>query len=171
MNRRIEEIRRDVGLSQEAFGERLNVSMNYVWMIENGKRIPSERLIKSICREFGVNEEWLRTGEGEMLSPSEEFDLAEYAKSKGATDLELRIVKAYFALPEDVRRAVMQSLSKTFRDAFPEPAAEPRNVHDWTRAEMDAEYTRQADAEEADRKKGTDATSTGSPRESGADCA
>ena len=40
---------------------------NFVWMIEKGQRIPSDRTISDICREFGVNETWLRTGAGEMF--------------------------------------------------------------------------------------------------------
>ncbi len=177
MNRRIEEIRRDAGLSQETFGERLNVSMNYVWMIENGKRVPSERLIKSICREFGIREEWLRDGTGPMkeekprdIALAEELDKLITA---GSDDFRKALVAWLVRMPPEHWQALETITRDLLRDMrnLSEPAPAPRNVHDWTRAEMDAEYKRQADAEEADRKKGTDATSTGSPRESGADCA
>lgn len=66
MNTRIKEVRLAANLAQAAFGEALGLSQNYIWMIETGKREPSERTIRDICREYGVNENWLRTGEGEM---------------------------------------------------------------------------------------------------------
>lgn len=66
MNDRIALVRKATGLTQEKFGERLGLSRNFMWMIENGTRTPSDRTIGDICREFNVNETWLRTGEGEM---------------------------------------------------------------------------------------------------------
>jgi transcriptional regulator with XRE-family HTH domain len=68
LSERISEIRKHAGLSQGAFGDRINLSRNFVWMLENGKRLPSDRTIADICREFNVNEQWLRTGQGDMLS-------------------------------------------------------------------------------------------------------
>lgn len=67
MNSRIKAIRAHVKLSQAEFGAKINVSQNYIWMIEKGERIPSDRTIADICREFNVSEEWLRTGEGDMM--------------------------------------------------------------------------------------------------------
>lgn len=67
MKSRIAALRKNLGLTQAAFSKRINLSQNYVWMIEAGERIPGDRTISDICREFDVNEEWLRTGEGEMF--------------------------------------------------------------------------------------------------------
>ena len=68
MNGRISLIRKEAGLTQEEFGEKIGgLSRNYVWMMEKGDRIPSDRTISDICRIFGVNEEWLRTGKGDRL--------------------------------------------------------------------------------------------------------
>lgn len=69
MNERIKKIRQDnnIDLSQEAFGKRLGVTGTAISRIENGNRAPSEQIILSICREFRVNEIWLRTGEGKMF--------------------------------------------------------------------------------------------------------
>ena len=63
MNTRIEYVRTHEGLTQEQFAARIGLSRNYLWMLENGSRVPSDRTIKDICREFKVNEKWLRTGE------------------------------------------------------------------------------------------------------------
>ena len=65
MNERVKWLRANLGLTQTDFGSRINISQNYVWMIEKGERVPGERTIKDICREFSVNEEWLRSGIGE----------------------------------------------------------------------------------------------------------
>lgn len=65
MNERIKTLRLDLSLTQSEFGEKLGISQNYVWMIEKGDRVPSDRTVADICRVFGVNEDWLRTGQGE----------------------------------------------------------------------------------------------------------
>jgi transcriptional regulator with XRE-family HTH domain len=64
---RIREIRRRASLTQRDFGERLGVAGGYVSAIEHDNNPPSDLLIKAICREFGVYEDWLRTGKGPML--------------------------------------------------------------------------------------------------------
>ena len=64
MNERIKSIRQRNKLSQEAFGERLGITKSSVSLLESGKNNPSEQTIMLICREFSVNEVWLRTGEG-----------------------------------------------------------------------------------------------------------
>lgn len=69
MNNRIALVRANSGLTQEKFAAKLGLSQNFVWMLEKGSRVPSERTISDICREFNVSEHWLRTGEGKMLLP------------------------------------------------------------------------------------------------------
>lgn len=76
INSRISSVIRASGLTKTAFGERLNVSQSHVSRLANGETAPSDRTIVDICREFGVSEHWLRTGEGEMfvrLSREEEI--------------------------------------------------------------------------------------------------
>lgn len=72
MNNRIKELRTKLlkektgkKYTQKDFADRLDLSENFIWQIEKGDRIPSDRTISDICREFGCNEVWLRTGEGE----------------------------------------------------------------------------------------------------------
>lgn len=61
---RIGKIREQIGISQEEFGTTLGVTKSTISLLETKKREPSERLLRDICREYGVNEVWLRTGEG-----------------------------------------------------------------------------------------------------------
>ena len=62
---RIREIRATLGLNQADFGKRLNLSQSAVANYEKNVRVPIDAVILSICREFGVREEWLRNGSGD----------------------------------------------------------------------------------------------------------
>lgn len=66
---RIKLVRKNANLTQTAFGERIGVKGNTVTGWETGLRAPSEAIITSICREFDVREEWLRTGKLPMRQP------------------------------------------------------------------------------------------------------
>lgn len=74
MNTRIKAVRKTLGLTLDKFGERLGISNSACSALETGKNKPSEQTIRAICREFGVNEIWLRTGAGEMFRPEEESE-------------------------------------------------------------------------------------------------
>lgn len=65
---RVKELRKQVNLTQQAFADRLNLKRNTVGSYEVNVVEPSDRTISDICREFNVNETWLRTGEGEMFN-------------------------------------------------------------------------------------------------------
>ena len=65
INTRIKELRQNLGLTQAQFSERLGLSRNYIGLIEIGDRVPSDRTVSDICREFGADETWLRTGVGD----------------------------------------------------------------------------------------------------------
>lgn len=69
MKERIKKVRKSEGLTQVEFGERIGVKGNTVTNYETGLRTPTDAVLLSICREFNVNEEWLRTGNGEMFNP------------------------------------------------------------------------------------------------------
>lgn len=62
---RIKSVRNMLNLTQQAFSERLGLKRNTIGSYEINAGVPSDRTISDICREFGVNEIWLRTGEGE----------------------------------------------------------------------------------------------------------
>ena len=69
MNERIKALRKVLGMSQDIFAEKLGLTKNYISLIENGNRNLSEQSVKVLCKEFNVNEEWLRNGTGEMFLP------------------------------------------------------------------------------------------------------
>lgn len=68
VNIKIKLLRKDLNLSQEAFGKKLGVTRTAISNIESGKRNMSEQTIKSICREFNVNSDWLKYGTGDMYN-------------------------------------------------------------------------------------------------------
>jgi transcriptional regulator with XRE-family HTH domain len=67
MRDRLKEVRKTKQLNQKAFATELGIAQNTYSLIETGKIAMSERNIKMICLTFGVSEQWLRTGEGEMF--------------------------------------------------------------------------------------------------------
>lgn len=83
MQNRIKELRKSLGLNQTEFGNKIGVTTSAISGYELGTRAPSDAIIKSICREYGVNETWLRTGAGEMRrSRSREAELGELIRSR-----------------------------------------------------------------------------------------
>lgn len=79
MDERIKQIRKTAGLTQIEFAEKIGLTRNYVAKLEIGDRAPSDRTISDICREFRVNEIWLRTGAGEPFDneASREVEMTE----------------------------------------------------------------------------------------------
>lgn len=101
MNERIKQIRTESGLNQTDFAKRISVSRSAVCKMESGENSPSEQTIKLICREFSVNENWLRTGNETMFLESKKNDMI----SKMLGD----VIKAD---ESDFKRRLVSALSK-----------------------------------------------------------
>lgn len=74
MGERLKALRIALGITQSEFARRISITRNFISLIESGLRIPSDRTIQDICREFRVDEIWLRTGEGSMFRPMSRSD-------------------------------------------------------------------------------------------------
>ncbi|CAI3543054.1 MULTISPECIES: helix-turn-helix domain-containing protein [Clostridium] len=118
INERITQLRKELNLNQEAFGKRINVTRSAISNYEKGTRNIMDRVITDICREFNVNEEWLRNGTGEMFIEPDTFSLDEYAKSKGATDYELELIKGFFDIPKNIRHEFINYFKNTMMSNF-----------------------------------------------------
>ncbi len=109
INERIRHLRKDeLDLTQSEFASKLGLKQAGVSAIERDSVAVTDRTIKAICMVFNVREEWLRTGEGEMYNQGELFSLDRFVAERGATELELAIVKAYFELDPAIRRTVLE---------------------------------------------------------------
>lgn len=81
MNDRLKKLRKALDLTQQEFADRIGVKRNSLANYETGRNTPIDAIIVSICREFNVNEEWLRTGAGDMFLPVDRnTDLARLTK-------------------------------------------------------------------------------------------
>jgi len=117
---RVKMVRDRAQLTMEQFGNRIGgVSKSTISNIENDNRNLTEHMLKSICREFDVNEKWLKTGEGDMprkLSEEEEVaalvsDLLEDGKTNPFYEIILEIVQTYNEL-SPASQKVLQEASK-----------------------------------------------------------
>lgn len=118
MHERIKKLRKEyLKLSQEAFGERLGVSRSVINNIErNCLARPDQKLslIKLMCKDFGINEEWLLYGNEPMFLASETFSLDDFAKERGMSDRELGILKAYFEIDPQLRKQFLDRFLDNF---------------------------------------------------------
>lgn len=117
-NNRIKLIRQSAGLTQMQFAERIGLSRNYIAMLEVGQREPADRTISDICREFGANEVWLRTGVGEpFASKSREAEMGELVRKLMADRPEAFRVRLITALlrfdPEGAEWQVLENIYKS----------------------------------------------------------
>jgi len=74
VNKRIKLIRTTLGMTQQEFADKIKVKRNTVATYEMGRSIPSDSAIALICKVFDVNEDWLRTGYGEMFKEVSKSD-------------------------------------------------------------------------------------------------
>lgn len=111
---RVKKIRKSNNMTLEKFGERLGVTKQTVSRIENGINSLTEQMLLSICREFNVNESWLRTGEGEMfISLTRNQLIADFAGDliKEDDSFKTRLIEALAKLDED-EWMVLENLAK-----------------------------------------------------------
>lgn len=116
MNQRIKELRNKMGLSMEKFGARIGLTRSAISKIESGSN-PSEQTIISICREFNINEDWLRFGKGEMYcyqGSSDEFQAA--MEEIGVNDPQAReIILDYWRMSPSEKENFWQLMNKLIK--------------------------------------------------------
>lgn len=101
MHERFKQLRAALHITQQQLADAVKLSRNYIAMIETGQREPGERTISDVCRIFGVDEIWLRTGEGQPFrDPTKDEILAEvFAKAKIGDEPRDRMIRAFARLP------------------------------------------------------------------------
>jgi len=106
MNTRIKKLRKALDLTQQEFADKIGMKRNTVANYETDRNEPSNSVVSLICREFNVNETWLRTGEGEMFNKPPDTLADKLAQEYGLDDLGRQIMAAYLNLNESDRLAV-----------------------------------------------------------------
>lgn len=114
---RVKKLRKELGLTLEKFGKPLGVGKTAISKIENGENNLTDQMIISICREFNVNEKWLRDGEGEMFEQLlAEDEVAAYVAElldpdNPFADLIIEIMRTYSQL-DPVSQAALKKFSE-----------------------------------------------------------
>ena len=145
LSERIKEVRKHFHLSQTAFGEKVGASIDVIKNLEYDRAKPNETLLAHICTVYGINEHWLRTGEGEMFAGKSAEDIAMEKAIKSASESPaIRALLTAYSRLNDQNRAVFEKFVEDYvaeyqsraaaesiaRDeaVFDEPAAEPGSI-------------------------------------------
>ena len=148
INQRIKTSRKHLGLNQTEFGEKIGLAQTGVSWIEKDGNTVIEQNIRLICETFGINEAWLRTGEGEREAVSAASDPFLPLRQKHQLSfIEEQVLRIYFKLDETARASVCQYV-QTVAEAITEPppaeeppraAAEKQRTASLTDEEIEAE--------------------------------
>lgn len=109
MNERIKTLRKNLEMTQDEFSSKIGLSRNFIAQIETGAKSPSDRTIKDICREFNINEDWLRTGKEPMQKPMED-KLSAYVSE--ITDGDDELIKDFIITYMELDQSSKDALKK-----------------------------------------------------------
>lgn len=140
MHTRIKMVRKALGMTQDEFGKVLGLKRNSVAQIEGG-RATSSQTVFSICREFNVNEEWLKTGHGQMFNEKEMTELEKIVTSHGLVPEYAEVMEYLLKLPPDSQKAVVNlvmDLTKVISQKEPITENDPQRAARLLREEADA---------------------------------
>lgn len=117
---RLKEIRNNENMTMEEFGNCLGVTKTAISRLEKGERNLTNQMIKSICERFGINEEWLRTGEGEMYNLPEDKTAAVVSElleeSNPVYDAVISIVQTYQKLDEKSQKVLDNFIKEVYEN-------------------------------------------------------
>lgn len=139
---RIKQLRKELGLTQEKFADRIGLKRNSVALIELGRET-SDQTIFAICREFRVNEEWLRTGAGEMFIPSPETVVDKLSEDYRLCPEARAMVAQFITLDPEAQLAVFKYMC-----AVVDEIREQADRDDQLRAELERQLSKEKTAAE-----------------------
>lgn len=129
INERIAALVRESGKTKTEWANRLNVSPQFISSLCNGKKKPSARTISDICEKFGVNETWLRDGDGPMFVAQEpgplDSLLRELLDGETVTDDDRVLMKNFLELPDEFRDRVIQFVRDCAAELSAPDSADP----------------------------------------------
>ena len=112
MNERIKKLRKVLDLTQQEFGERLGIKRNTIATYESGRNEPIDAVVSLICKEFNVNEEWLRDGTGEMFKAAPSTALDALAEEYNYSHRDYVIVEKFSNLSRKDRDVILNFIAE-----------------------------------------------------------
>ena len=132
---RIRLIRKETGLNQTDFGEKVGLRQSSLGQIESGVRNATDRTIILICEKYGVREEWLRNGTGEMFLESDSTIVSQLSSEYGLDAFEKVLIEGFLKMkPEE--RAVIKTYVRNLIDTL----TTDETAYKEFRAEYDREH-------------------------------
>lgn len=120
MNERIKKLRRELDLTQQEFADRIGIKRNTIANYESGRNEPIDAVVSLICREFNVNERWLRTGEGDIFNKlTREQEIASFIGrllADDSDDIKKRFIAMLSELSENGWAAIAEMAEKMTKD-------------------------------------------------------
>ena len=112
-NERLKKLRKTLDLTQQEFADKIGIKRNTMAQYEIGRNEPIDAVIISICREFNVNENWLRTGDGEMFTSEEsEYGAIVDRIMAGENEFAKSVVKMFTSFDEEDWKALHKMIKK-----------------------------------------------------------
>lgn len=111
---RVKQVRKELGLSLEKFGEKIGLRKSSLSQIENGINNLTDQTIRGICREYNVSYDYLIDGEGEMFTDLPDTILDELCIQYDLDDIDRKIMEIYLELPEEARQALKDKIREKF---------------------------------------------------------
>lgn len=149
INDRIKQVRKTKGLTMEQFGARIGLGKSAVNKIEKGINGTTEQTVQSICREFGVSEVWLRTGDGPMLDDTSGSILDRLVAEYHLDDRKRAILTAFLKLSPADQDAILRYVDGVVAEINAQPAAPDLDIDaevEAYRQELLAQKKAEADA-------------------------
>lgn len=153
MNERLKMIRSAKGMNQADFAKALGIGQSTLAMMEVGKREILDRHIKTICSVFRVNEEWLRSGSGEMFIEDRQTLIEKLSREFKLDDFARRFIETYIELPEAHRNVIknfareIAAREETSVELAPEVSIDGNTVTDPAIAAELSSYAQELEAE------------------------
>lgn len=106
-NERIKLLRKELGLTQNEFGEKIGLKKSAISQIENGSTSSNPRIVQLICTAFNISEKWLTEGKGDMYTSDEEAILDKLAGMYDLSESQMIFAKQWLQLPATAKDAVV----------------------------------------------------------------
>lgn len=111
---RLYAIRKDKKLSQEEFGNRIGISRSAICNYESRIRPVSNQVILAVCREFNIDELWMRNGVGNPYKPKKDGVIEQLIQEYKCTKFEGDFLKTYFQMDENERIKFVECIYRLF---------------------------------------------------------